>query len=372
MAATYHSIISTVKMQGRSAWEYLCKFLLEYLTVAGIFFQYATGQNRIGNMPIVNKQVIFYVGKKLRTTRTSAFPKMKRFVSVKALFMAMVTGLLLAACGDDGVENAKPGGQGNGSVENRKIVAKIVEKSSSEGSVVWDGDIEEMSFSYDKQGRLTGITYSGDDDEEVDKVEYLYEKNSVRISLSTWLNGVEVSEEFDESRVALNEKGYAVSCVNSYYDEDEDSELSTYSFKCFYDSNDRLVKRVEDDGSYDKYTWKNGYLVRCVRNYATDWMKPWTCVYAYDLVKNNANIDLNYFLDNENEGALCEDMCLLGVAGLTGKRSEYMVKDFVNGNNCPVSLSYELDEDGFVHKVNSVLEAGAQVVRDEYMIIYKQ
>ena len=156
---------------------------------------------------------------------------MKRFVSVKALFMTMVTGLLLAACGDDGVENTKPGGQGNGSVENRKIVAKIVEKSSSEGSVVWDGDIEEISFSYDKQGRLTGITYSGDDDEEVDKVEYLYEKNSVRISLSTWLNGVEVSEEFDESRVALNEKGYAVSCVNSYYYEDEDSELSTYSFK---------------------------------------------------------------------------------------------------------------------------------------------
>lgn len=308
----------------------------------------------------------------MRTTRISAFSKMKRFVSVKALFMAMVTGLLLAACGDDGVENTKPGGQGNGSVENRKIVARIVKKSSSEGSVVWDGDIEEMSFSYDKQGRLIGITYLGDDDEEVDKVEYLYEKNSVRISLSTWLNGVEVSEEFDESRVALNEKGYAVSCVNSYYEGDEDSELSTYSFKCFYDSNDRLVKRVEDDGSYDKYTWKNGYLVRCVKNYATDWMKPWTCVYAYDLVKNNANIDLNYFLDNENEGALCEDMCWLGVAGLTGKRSEYMVKDFVNGNNCPVPLSYELDEDGFVHKVNSVLEAGSQVVRDEYMIIYKQ
>ena len=29
MAATYHSIISTVKMQGRSAWEYLGKFLLK-------------------------------------------------------------------------------------------------------------------------------------------------------------------------------------------------------------------------------------------------------------------------------------------------------------------------------------------------------
>ena len=37
MAATYHSIISTVKTQGRSAWEYLGKFLSKYLTVAGIF-----------------------------------------------------------------------------------------------------------------------------------------------------------------------------------------------------------------------------------------------------------------------------------------------------------------------------------------------
>ena len=37
MAATYHSIISTVKTQGRSAWEYLGKFLPKYLTAAGIF-----------------------------------------------------------------------------------------------------------------------------------------------------------------------------------------------------------------------------------------------------------------------------------------------------------------------------------------------
>ena len=31
MAATYHSIISTVKMQGRSAWEYLGKFISKSL-----------------------------------------------------------------------------------------------------------------------------------------------------------------------------------------------------------------------------------------------------------------------------------------------------------------------------------------------------
>ncbi|MCR1846895.1 hypothetical protein [Phocaeicola sartorii] len=37
MAAAYYSIISTVKIQGRSAWEYLGKFLLKYLTVAEIF-----------------------------------------------------------------------------------------------------------------------------------------------------------------------------------------------------------------------------------------------------------------------------------------------------------------------------------------------
>ena len=31
MAATYHSIISTVKMQGRSAWEYLGNFFTKSL-----------------------------------------------------------------------------------------------------------------------------------------------------------------------------------------------------------------------------------------------------------------------------------------------------------------------------------------------------
>ena len=31
MAVTYHSIISTVKMQGRSAWEYLGKFFTKSL-----------------------------------------------------------------------------------------------------------------------------------------------------------------------------------------------------------------------------------------------------------------------------------------------------------------------------------------------------
>ena len=37
MAATYHSIISTVKMQGWSALDYLGIFLLTSLTVAEIF-----------------------------------------------------------------------------------------------------------------------------------------------------------------------------------------------------------------------------------------------------------------------------------------------------------------------------------------------
>ena len=37
MAATYHSIISTVKLHGRSAWDSLESFLLTSLTVAEIF-----------------------------------------------------------------------------------------------------------------------------------------------------------------------------------------------------------------------------------------------------------------------------------------------------------------------------------------------
>ena len=37
IAAVYHSIISTVKLQSRSAWGYLGSFLLEFLTVPKFF-----------------------------------------------------------------------------------------------------------------------------------------------------------------------------------------------------------------------------------------------------------------------------------------------------------------------------------------------
>ena len=38
MAATYHSIIRTVKMQGRSAWEYLGKFFTKIFNGCRDFF----------------------------------------------------------------------------------------------------------------------------------------------------------------------------------------------------------------------------------------------------------------------------------------------------------------------------------------------
>lgn len=292
---------------------------------------------------------------------------MKRLVSTKAVFAAMVIGLMAASCGDDAVEGTKPGWQEGGSTGNHKVVAKIIEKSSSEGTVVWDGHIGEISFSYDKQGRLACITYSYDSEDAVDKLEYLYEKNSVGISLTTWYNGIKDEEDWDEYRVTLNENGYAVSCVNSYNGEN-DGEVCMSSFECLYDSKDRLAKCVVDNGSYDTYSWKNGCLVRCVRTYST--YGSWSCGYAYGQVKNNTNVDLNYFFDKE--GALSEDMSFLGMAGLMGKRSEYMVRDYVNGNGCHVSLSYELDEDESVRKVNSVLDEGSQTLRYEYTIIYKQ
>lgn len=57
IAAVYHSIISTVKLQGRSAWGYLGKFLPEFLTVAEIF-ESDTTKYRLGSMPIVKNNQI--------------------------------------------------------------------------------------------------------------------------------------------------------------------------------------------------------------------------------------------------------------------------------------------------------------------------
>ena len=43
MAATYHSIISTVKLQGRSAWDYLGKFFVNLFNGCRVFFSLRPG-----------------------------------------------------------------------------------------------------------------------------------------------------------------------------------------------------------------------------------------------------------------------------------------------------------------------------------------
>ncbi len=43
MAATYHSIISTVKLQGRSAWDYLGKFFVNIFNGCRDFFSLRPG-----------------------------------------------------------------------------------------------------------------------------------------------------------------------------------------------------------------------------------------------------------------------------------------------------------------------------------------
>ena len=47
MAATYHSIISTVKMQGRSAWDYLGKFFVNIFNGCRDFFSLRPGNIRL-------------------------------------------------------------------------------------------------------------------------------------------------------------------------------------------------------------------------------------------------------------------------------------------------------------------------------------
>lgn len=43
MATTYHSIISTVKLQGRSAWDYLGKFFVNIFNGCRDFFSLRPG-----------------------------------------------------------------------------------------------------------------------------------------------------------------------------------------------------------------------------------------------------------------------------------------------------------------------------------------
>ena len=97
MAATYHSLISTVKLQGRSAWDYLGKFFVnifngcrDFSVCDKINFRANESRaklvrampsaaenheiNRIGNMPIVNKQMKILTSQYIGTCK-SAYTK---------------------------------------------------------------------------------------------------------------------------------------------------------------------------------------------------------------------------------------------------------------------------------------------------------
>ena len=74
MTATYHSIISTVKMQGRSAWEYLGKFFTKIFNGCRDFFSLRPDKIWIGTMPIVNKKVKFLTTQYIGTCK-SAYTK---------------------------------------------------------------------------------------------------------------------------------------------------------------------------------------------------------------------------------------------------------------------------------------------------------
>lgn len=56
LAAVYHSIISMVKLQGRSAWDYLGKFFTGNFNGCRFFFESGTAKYRLGRMPVVKNQ----------------------------------------------------------------------------------------------------------------------------------------------------------------------------------------------------------------------------------------------------------------------------------------------------------------------------
>lgn len=60
MAAVYHSVISTVKLQSKLVWDYLGKFFRRVFNGCRDFFQFNLLEYRFGFMLIVKKQMHLY------------------------------------------------------------------------------------------------------------------------------------------------------------------------------------------------------------------------------------------------------------------------------------------------------------------------
>lgn len=260
--------------------------------------------------------------------------------------LALGTAAVFTACDDDDDNN----GSGNTTKDGKRLVSKITTTYKA-----YPEDKDEMTFTYDKDGRITAIkgtaTYLSEDSSKkcTDTDDYTYSVSGKTLTVvNTYIDGEdgELTGTYGGT-FTLNDDGFVISGEETDIDNDKLVYTNTYSDNYLtqieYTRNNEAKQKIA-------YSRTNGDITKGVHTYT-----------YYD-EENKANIDFAN-LDH----ALGIDQSFLGLTGYLGKQNKHLVKTIKRGMDLEETFTYKFDKDGYVTEFTSTSQDGEFT----YQISYK-
>lgn len=260
--------------------------------------------------------------------------------------LALGTAAVFTACDDDDDNN----GSGNTTKDGKRMVSKITTTYKA-----YPEDKDEMTFTYDKDGRITAIkgtgTYLSKDKEKkcTDTDDYTYTVTGKTLKVTNAYVDGETGEDSStsEGTFTLNDDGFVISGEETDSDDDKYVYTNTYS--------DNYLTQI-------KYTINGGAEQQIVYSRTNGDITKGVHVYTYYDEENKANIDFAN-LDH----TLGIDDFFLGLTGYLGKQNKHLVKTIKRGMDSEETFTYKFDKDGYVTEFTSISEDGEFT----YQISYK-
>lgn len=232
------------------------------------------------------------------------------------LLLTMVSIVAFSGCSKEKGDDNGGNNNGGGNIDGITTLPKRIATISSYG--------DNMTFTYDAQGRVIKIVNTATTDGEFISITYTADK-------------VIIKDEESETNSYVLENKRAVSCNGVDW---------TSSFE--YDKDGYMIKSSEVEIGYEdqpwicKYTWMDGLLTKITDDNESG-------IITYGTQPNNLNIDLFPLIEPDFLGDL------ITILGFGSKRSVKLpTKVSWNNGEYSESFSYETNKDGYITKITIV------------------
>lgn len=243
------------------------------------------------------------------------------------MLLVAFAAMVFVSCSDDDDDNVTPFGG--------KQISKITYTDND------DGEIESYTYDYDKQGRIISesAVYS---QHESDLTTYTYETNKITEKI---INAYSGNTHIWQTVYTLDSKGRIISSIN------EREETNIYS----YDDKGQLIKISGEDNI--RFTWENGNLTK------VEW-NGYTTKYTYNR-NENKNIGINYFSENMPNNILFN-------YGYFGAKNKNLMASTQEDSDSPYTNEYEFDKNGNVTTMKEYrIENGTKTLKTTVIVEYK-